>query len=319
MGIEGAFDAYQKTVDADPDQVKLARDRRDAFKAALRDTDVDDVWGSGSLRRATQLKPVHDVDLVVEFSREAYPDWGQPGDSSEAALDLVHDRVKAALGDPGGSEEEWVRRADPRDRAVKCFLDDPDDPDGFTVDVMPALRQDDDTLLIPGKGHACWIVADPEYLIERVEKRQQAWSYYRPLVRVLKQWRRGVSADKPVKSLVIEVLALECLPAGPTRSSALSSFFTSAAFRVNEPIEDPAGHCGPIQPDLDVDALRDACEEARELAAAAMTAEDNDDFDEAKRLWRTILGADFPAPAKAKKTGATLIGSGYAVRDVPQG
>ncbi|MFI9387745.1 hypothetical protein [Kutzneria sp. NPDC052558] len=321
MSTSSAFDEFQRTVDADPEQVRLARERRDVFRRTLtKGVDVDESWSSGSLRRATQLKPVHDVDMVVVFASEAHPTWGLPGGSSEEALRFTQQWVKAELGDPNGTVQQWVRRADPRNRAVKCFLDDPDDPNGFTVDVMPVLRRTDGTLLIPGREEDRWIAANPEFLINLVEQRQQAWPYFRPMVRVLKQWRLGITAKPPIKSLVMEVLALMCMPERPvSRAVALSRFFTSAAVAVNAPIVDPAGYCGPIQPDLDTVALRTALEQARDLAAQAVTAEDKGDDSYAKTLWRKVLGAEFPAPASATPKRSALFAPTYAVHDGPQG
>jgi tRNA nucleotidyltransferase (CCA-adding enzyme) len=68
-----AFDDYQDVVNADIEQVRLARARRNVFKSALgTDSDVVKVFGSGSLARSTQLAPIHDVDLVVVFDRDEH-------------------------------------------------------------------------------------------------------------------------------------------------------------------------------------------------------------------------------------------------------
>lgn len=324
MDIESGFDDYQQVVDADPNLVKVARDRAMTFTEAFEaEADVEAAWLSGSLRRSTQLDPVHDVDMVIEYSAPDHPTWGNPGTSAAEAIEHARDRAKDLLGNPGGSVDELIRRADAagKNRAVKCFIDDPDDPDAFTVDVMPVLRQSDDTLLIPDAHRSGWIIADPEHLIDLVQTRQDAWSYYRPMVRVLKHWRLDVSGDVKINSLVMEVLALECLPSGLARPDALARFFTAAATRVNQPIEDPAGHCGPIQPDLDVTALRTALEEDAALAHAAQVAERRGNTDEALRLWRKVLGTDFPAPAESVKTtviGPALINA-QAMYNRPQG
>ena len=241
MDLNAGFDEYQKTVDADPEQVAVARDRRDVFKKAFGgEADVVEVFGSGSLARSTQLKPVHDVDLVVVFDAEHHPDWGTPGTSSEDALDHVRERVTVLLGATNGSVDQLVRLGRTRDRAVKCFVDPPEQDDAFTVDVMPVLRQQDGTLLVPSTRQKEWSTADPEYLIREVRLRQEEWSYFRPMIRVLKLWRHGIPTK--VKSLVMEVLALECLPVDKNRPEALKAFFTSAAVQINDGVEDPAGH-----------------------------------------------------------------------------
>jgi hypothetical protein len=65
VDLTKAFATFQQAVDADIDQVKLARERRDIFKRALKgEPGVLEVFGSGSSARSTQLKPVHDVDLT---------------------------------------------------------------------------------------------------------------------------------------------------------------------------------------------------------------------------------------------------------------
>lgn len=205
---------------------------------------------------------------------------------------------------------------------MKCFIDDPDDPDAFTVDAMPALRQPDGTLLIPEALTHQWVAADPEDLIRRVAEHQTAWSYFRPMVRVLKQWRHSAPVDGKIKSLVMEVLALECMPRAGSRSAALRAFFTAAAVRVNWPIADPAGKCGLIQPDLDTVGLRTALEAASETATRACAAAANGDTDEALRSWQEIFGTAFPAPEAKKPSpwgaGPALI-TPRRVKDAPQG
>jgi len=140
------------------------------------------------------------------------------------------------------------------------------------------------------------------------------------MVRVLKQWRHGVPTK--VKSLVIEVLALNCLPAEGNRRDALKAFFTAGAVEVGYGVNDPAVHCGVIQSDLDVMVLRTALDDAREIAEQACAAADGGDTNGAARLWQELLGDDFPAPA-ANKTPSAAIGPlllrPRPVKDSPQG
>jgi hypothetical protein len=288
-----------------------------AFKA---ESDVAEAFGSGSLARSTQLDPVHDVDLVIVYHSEDHPDWGQPGESAGEALEHARQRAKYLLGATDGTVDQLVRYTLPRDRAVKCFIDPPEFEDAFTVDVMPVLRQTDGTLLIPSTRSEEWSTADPEHLIRRVADHQQDWEYFRPMVRVLKRWR--LSVPTKVKSLVMEVLALNCMPRSGTRSEALRAFFTAAAIQVNWGVRDPAGHCGAIQPDLDISALRKALEEARDAATRACGLNADGDADEAQRVWQDVFGSEFPAPKKRKVSpavvGPALI-TGRPIRDAPQG
>ncbi len=249
---------------------------------------------SGSLARSTQREPINDVDVVIVLRTEDHPDWGQPGDSAAAALDHLQGRVKERLGTNGGTvaEEVWLART--RNHSVKCWLDDPSREDAFTVDAMPALRQPGGELLVPEKKSNGWIRTNPEYLIERVRQRQQEWDSFRPLVRTLKFWND--CECKEMKSLTVEVLALENLPVETSRPRALQRFFQAATNAVDRPIEDPAGLCGEIQPDLDREAARERLDEAASDAWKAVNAQDAGETDRAGCLWRKVFGDDFPAP-----------------------
>jgi hypothetical protein len=320
VGVEQAFDDFQEIVNADKALVDLARERRDIFKRAFKgETDVAEVFGSGSLARSTQLDPMNDVDLVIVYRAEDHDGWGEPGASAADALEYTRGRVKYLLG-TDGTVDNLVRHTRWRNHAVKCWIDPPEAPDAFTVDAMPALRQDDGTLLIPQAATGEWITADPEHLIGEVAAHQRDWSYFRPMVRVLKRWRTTAVSTK-VKSLVMEVLALQCMPRGGSRPEALRAFFTAAAIEVNLGVEDPAGHCGPIQRDLDIPALRTALEYASDAATRACELAADGDADEAQRVWQEVFGPDFPAPPKKDSpavTGPALI-TGRPIRDAPQG
>lgn len=317
MTVLGSFDSFQQEIDADVEVVRLARRRRDTFKRALVTApDVNVVWGSGSLARSTQLQPVHDVDLVVEFDPDQHSEWGQDGDSAEQAIERCRDLVHELLSIENGTYAQLVRQVNTaeRNRAAKCFIDPPDADNAFTVDVMPALRRTGG-ILIPFKSEHRWTLADPEYLIKQVAERQREWPQFRPLVRVLKYWARQHTADTGrVKSLVMEVLALDCLHEG-NRPEALKNFFVQASTQSLQ-IEDPAGLSGVIQPDLDAAGLRRALEDSALAATAAMQAVMNNDQPGATKYWQDVFGNAFPImiqPAGEPDPGPRPI------RDSPQG
>lgn len=327
MDINAAFDTLQQNVNAPPHAVEEARRRRNMFCDAFSgDADVTECVHSGSLARGSQKDPIHDVDEIIVFDQEAHPKWGQPGPSAGDALDHVRERVNDRLGVTNGTHAKEVRLAQPRNHSVKCFLDDPDDPDAFTVDVTPALRQTNGTLLIPEKANERWINTDPENLIARVRERHAEWNRFVGLVRCLKRW----AADQPteMKSLLIEVLALYHLPVG-TRQRALARYFTSAAQAVLLPVVDPAGLCGEIQPDLDRQAASQDLAKAAEAAWRAVEAEERGDTEEAACLWRAIFGEIFPEPPGGCGNGRRPAAAAAAatiparprrpVRDAPQG
>lgn len=295
-GINGAFDDYQSYVNADDDQVIEARRRRDLFTDSFEERDeVDEVLSSGSLRRGTQRDPINDVDTIVIYEGSEHPTWGEPGESAAQALDYTRDLVNKMLGATNGTYAQEVRLAKPRNHAVKCFLDDPDDENAFTVDAMPALRRDG-MLLVPEALSKKWIYTDPEDLIERVGKKHAEWNRFAGLVRMLKDW--ASKQDIKIKSLVMEVLALEHMPDGNNRPTALKEFFVKAAYRVEAliSIDDPAGVCGAIQPDLDMVAFGERLRAAATIASEAVAAQSNNDSHKALTKWREIFGEGFPKP-----------------------
>ncbi|HEY8465208.1 MAG TPA: nucleotidyltransferase [Solirubrobacterales bacterium] len=284
--------------------MKEARARRDLFRKAFEpESDVIEVIPSGSLARSTQREPINDVDVIIVFNAADHPGWGQDGSSADDALGYLQQRVKDLLGANGGSVEQAVRRVDRKNHAVKCFLDDPGDPDAFTVDAMPALRQPTGELLVPERRSETWIRTDPEHLIRRVAERQSDWDLFRPLVRVLKYWNETAKAG--MKSLTVEVLALANLSEESTRPKALQRFFAAAVNAVDLPIEDPAGHCGETQPDLDRDHARACLDDAASKAWHAVNAQDAGETDRAGCLWREVMRSLNQMEAARRTTRAT--------------
>ena len=66
----------------------------------------------------------------------------------------------------------------------------------------------------------------------------------------------------------MEVLALDFLPTDVNQAAAIKQFFVSACYHIEggNDVADPAGLCGPIQPDIDYDAFADALRSARDNA-----------------------------------------------------
>lgn len=269
------------------------------------------------MARSTQLQPVHDVDLVVEFDQAQHPDWGEDGASAEGAIERCRELVNGLLSVSNGTRARLVRlvRTADRNRAAKCFIDPPDQDDAFTVDVMPALRRAGG-ILIPFKKEKRWSLADPGLLIDEVAQRQRDWAQFRPLVRALKYWSRQHEAlTGPVKSLVMEVLALDCLPTSGNRPEALKTFFLTAS-KHSLRVEDPAGLSGLIQPTLDTAGLRRALEDAAADAVAAVGAVADNDQPAATRHWQSVFGAEFPLVLSPGRSGDE---GPRPIRDSPQG
>jgi hypothetical protein len=311
VDLEKAFSDLQTAVDADPALVDEARSRRNKFSSAFKNgADVSETIFIGSIARATQIEPIKDVDLVVVYDQAAHPTWGVPGTSAEEALNETQGRVAEYFGSEGSEEAGFVRLARADNHAVKCFLDDPDDPDAFTVDVVPAFRTQS-ALKITEKESSDWIETDPEYLNRRGQDRHDDWRQFRRLVRVLKRWNRD--HGNTMLPLLVEVMALDHLPISD-RPRALQSFFAAAVPVVSPTITDPAG-ISPIQPDLDAAAARAELEAAADASWRAVEAESRGESDLAGCYWRKVFGDIFPEPAggcDGLGMGAAAAGAAFA-------
>ncbi len=325
MSVESGFDDLQQDVDADVDAVHEARRRRDVFRTALGGLDeVKEVIPSGSLARGTHKDPIHDVDLIVVFRDDAHPEWhsgDESDDTADEALEHTRGRIKELIGSNGTDGEE-VRHTLLRNHSVKCFLDDPGDPDAFTVDVTPGLRRSAGGLWIPESLSQKWVPSDPEYLMRLVADRHADWPLFAKLVRVLKRWNSD--HGDLMKSLVVELLALHHLD-GTDRPHALSQFFTAAAAAVQEPICDPADLCGEVQPDLDCDSVQEKLLEAAELAWHAIDLAGRGKGAQAMCKWQEIFGDIYPEPPGGCGSRGAGVATGGAVvakrpiRDLAQG
>jgi hypothetical protein len=304
VDVNEAFDIFQRKVDADPVHVRKARHRQGIFRdALLGEPDVLEVIPSGSLARGTQLDPIHDVDLIAVYEQDAHPTWGEPGQSARAALAYTQGQVRSLIGDQSSIIRKVVGETRIRNHVVKCFLDprflaeDPDFKSFFAVEVMPAMRTVNG-LLVPERRKESWQTVDPEWLIAEVRRRQQQWPYFLRAIRVIKSWSRH--ADTGMKSLAAEVLALKCLPppygGGLSRSAALLRFFTAGSSAAMLPVEDPAGNCGVIQPDLKCLHVSSLLSEAADIAAKAVAWEEQGEDHRAICSWRAVFGDDFPEP-----------------------
>lgn len=346
MTPETAFNQFQTTVNADPSQIATARSRRDAFVTALSERDdIEEVVVGGSLRRGTQRAPINDVDIYPVFSSDEHPEWGEDGVSAHDAIELVAERIGSIFGKDGThlhllDEDDGtgthVRLKGRRRHSIKCFIDNPKDEGGFTVDVVPSLRHDVKGLLIPERDlddadNGRWIRTDPEYLVAAVSERQAKWSLWVPTVRILKHWSERVQTG--MSSLYVEVLALNALPTDTKRSEAVQRFFNAVEWSVSAALQDPAQLCGAIQPDLDVETAKTRIAEAAALSRRALADESNENDDDAVCAWRAVFGPDFPEPpcgceaASAKPVAAAaIVGTApaptpkrRAVRQSPQG
>jgi hypothetical protein len=309
MESDGGFRSYSHAIESDPIGVLLAKWRRDAFIAKLKQLpDVADVIPSGSLVRGTQIGPVHDVDLIVVFKRSEHPDYGSGRESAQAAMAHLENRLLEQLHPWRGAKGGLLKETEQRTHVVTYRGDSAGPfaeiiPSAPPVDVMPAVRGGSH-LLIPERGNG-WIDADPEKLIRQVEQRQREWKYFTEVVKMVKAWAEHNHLK--MRNLAIEVMVLKYCPRPGmfetlSCGEAVARFFEAAAKANITSLKDPAGRCGEIDPGMNYMKLRAALARAAGLARQAMDAEHawkhrfhaTEDVTHPDEFWRKLFGRKYP-------------------------
>jgi hypothetical protein len=237
-------------------------------------------WLIGSLGRKTASKPVADIDLLVYLDvepklwDEAYRD-----DSTKFLY-----RVRSSL-----SATSTVQKVGARGQAVRLFYSD-----GLTVDVAAVEKYTSGDYAIPN-GSGGWLTTNPlrhaEYLDEENAKLSGDLKRF---IQIAKQW--NITHSSRLRSFHFEMLAAGTFTSlDNDRRKALEVFFDHIHYNLS--VQDPAGHSGDLSSYLlpnQREQVNRSLAVAKIRAAQANAAELRGDHEESIRLWRSILGNDFP-------------------------
>jgi hypothetical protein len=144
-------------------------------------------------------------------------------------------------------------------------------------------------------GNGSWILTSPFVANKWFSEKNAALSYnLAPLVRLLKKWNEAHS--KRLRSFHLETMAGQTFSSlSSNRRTALLKFFEWAGGYID--VNDPGGQSGNLSGYLswaDRNEVRRSFDAAEDRANRALAAEDAGDHEEARRLWRIVLGSSFP-------------------------
>jgi len=232
----------------------------------------------GSAAKGTIVRPIDDIDVLAVFSN-ANGAWNTYRSDSKAFLYRVR-RAYNGLS---------TAQVGARGQAVRIFFNN-----GGHVDVAPVFPYGNDVYALPG-GDGGWINTAPTVANAWFAKMHADLGHnLAPLVRLLKKWNNAHS--KRLRSFHLETIAASTFKTlGSNRQSALASFFEWAPSHLE--VSDPGGQSGALSGYLTWDGRQEVIQalgSAAERARKANEAEARGDHDEAKRLWRIILGSSFP-------------------------
>lgn len=290
-----------------------AREKRDQVRATLERVVGARIPGtktfpSGALAQATQIKPLNDVDVVVEAPRPL-PDW-------------VSNPLQAMLDVKSWIEKEIAGRYEISTHAIKISFPDED----FTADIVIGITQSQGIVLphCPKDEPHRWIASDPaghrDLVLDRnSELRNFGPSIFSKEIRILKAWNRerqlrDAQERKPLASFHITALALKLLTSPAGFEQWTPFFLEQAADLVWQPLDDPSGVGEPIEA-KDKFYASTLLREAGEKTRAALTAPE----DEAERLLTDVFGRPDAreallgrGPVSVSPSGALVAGLGGA-------
>ena len=276
---------------------------------------------AGSYARDTAIRPQTspdgterpDVDIIVVTNFTTYD---KPDD--------VLAQVRSALEDDGKGYE--VERVNQRSVRVETWQAE--------MDIVPVCEAPGG-YMIPDRETGAWKFTNPPVHTEwSAEQNQTFEGRFKPLVKMLKWWRRtNPTTSRKPKGFVLEMLLAMH---GPTKEMHFGEAFTKTLENIHSEygglasighkpfIVDPAIPSSDILANVSISQWKDFVEKVRVYAATARKAQDTDDMEEATRQWRRVFGKRFKAtasPAKAAAYGglaaAVVPAGGYAFPSVP--
>jgi hypothetical protein len=232
----------------------------------------------GSASKGTIVRPLDDIDVLAVFSN-ANDAWSKYHGDSQGFLY----RIKRAYD---GVETAQVGA---RGQAIRVFF-----KTGGHVDVAPVFLKATDVYHLPS-GDGSWILTSPFVANTWFAGKNADLSYnLAPLVRLLKKWNSAHS--KRLRSFHLETMAGHTFGSLSTnRRTGLQKFFEWAGGHLD--VNDPGGQSGLLSGYLSWTAreeVRKSFDTAEDRATKALAAEESGDHEEAKRLWRIVLGSSFP-------------------------
>ncbi|WP_414658011.1 SMODS domain-containing nucleotidyltransferase [Deinococcus sp. VB343] len=258
---------------------------------------------AGSYTRDTAIRPRTtadgyerpDVDIIIETNFSTTDD----------PTDVLWE-VKDALED-----EFTVERVNKR--SVRVITANAE------IDVVPVVASGSGYLL-PDRDLGYWKSTNPPaHTRWSAEQNARFGGRFKPLVKLLKWWRRENKTGKRPKGFVLEVLVSLHAPTNETHygeafaqllENIHSAYANLAKLDLKPHIEDPAIPGNNILSKISLTDWKNFLERVRVHAAYARKAQAQsaDDMEEATRLWRILFGSRLKATesaVKASHLGAT--------------
>lgn len=242
-----AFDEFRDRIALTDAQSIKARSRRDQAIKYVKDafpssSDMPLLKGFmiGSVDRGTAIRPLDDIDVMVQFRNkdEVFEKYRY---DSQAFLYRIRNTLNA---------KTQIQQVGARGQAVRLFY-----KDGLHVDIAPVFHWSSGGYALPA-GDGTWITTDPPAQKEWINKRQDELSgHLKKRVRFLKRWNHVHS--RRLQSWHLEVMVARVFTSMSADSrNGLMKFFEWAPGCVS--VQDPDGYGGDLSDYLTWNARQQA-------------------------------------------------------------
>src|SRR5258706_9095115 len=289
-------------IEPSPTTKERASSAHTAIRKHLADHDTfSDRWLndflSGSYARDTAIRPTAsadgkerpDVDIIVvtNFTEN---------DSPDAALN----EVAHALED--GEDGYAIERINKRSVRVETWQAE--------MDIVPVIETYNGYLIADRETGKWQFTNPPEHTRWSSDTNKAFGGRFKPLVKLLKWWRRINPSGKRPKGFVLDVLVSLHAPKNEAHYGAAfalllenihNAYATLAQLGIKPVISDPANPAGDILSKVSLAQWKDFLDKVRVYADVARRAQNEEDMEEATRLWRRIFGDRFKATDNAAK------------------
>jgi hypothetical protein len=230
---------------------------------------------------------------VTNYSADDHPD------------DVLNDVCRALEDGDDGYEVERINKRSVR---VETWQAD--------MDVVPVIEAWNGYYIADRETGEWKFTNPPEHTRWSSTQNDRFGKRFKPLVKLLKWWRRVNPSGKRPKGFVLEVLTAMHAPTDQTHygeaftrllENIYSAYGFSASLDQKPIIPDPANPSNDILGKVTLAQWKDFIDKVRVYADIARRAQNADDVDEATRQWRRVFGDRFRAtvaPAKAAEYGS---------------
>jgi hypothetical protein len=248
--------------------------------------DRTDDFLTGSYRRDTKTKKLRDIDIFIVID----PDGAQAGYRTQPPADVL-DALQTLLGG---------RWPDAYRDGMAVVIPYGNDNEIMSVDVVPAFDRKGGGYYIPDPRAGTWIATNPKRHHElSTAKNAECNGKFVPFVKMIKGINRELG--EPVSpSFLLEVMAHGLVKTPFDRyQDEIVLFLASAAERIDEQWDDPAGLGGDVNTIMSPSqklAAAAALRDAQAIAERAVDLEDDGQERAAYEEWKKLFGNQMTRP-----------------------